>query len=110
MYKTQTITLIGAALAAALAAQPARGDLKRATQRGCTGCHNVDIKILGPAYKAVARKYQGDNSALERLAAKVKTGGSGTWGAARMPPHPKLSDEQIKEIVSWILSLEAMRH
>ena len=34
-------------------------------------CHNVDKKIVGPAYKDVAAKYKGDANAPEMLEAKV---------------------------------------
>jgi cytochrome c len=35
----------------------------------------------------------------------VKKGGSGTWGAVPMPPHPQVSDADIKTMVAYILTL-----
>ncbi len=76
-----------------------------ATKSGCLACHQVENKVVGPAYKEVAAKYKGQDGALEQLAAKVKAGGSGVWGPVPMPPNVNVSDEDIKTIVSWILSL-----
>jgi cytochrome c len=41
---------------------------------------------------------------VAKLAAKVKQGGSGDWGAVPMSPHPDLTDLQLREMVEWILS------
>ncbi len=74
---------------------------------GCAACHAVDKKIVGPAYNDVAAKYKGDAGALARLVQKVKSGGSGVWGSVPMPPNAQVaSDEDIKALVSWILTLK----
>lgn len=92
-------TLIAAALP--FAAQASEDLAKKA---GCTACHAVDKKIIGPSYKDVAAKYKGNAKAEELLAEKVKKGGSGTWGAVPMPPHPALSDADNKSIIKWVLA------
>ena len=61
--------------------------------------------MVGPAYKDVAAKYKGDAAALDTLVAKVKAGGVGTWGEIPMPPNAHVSDENIRAIVTWVLSL-----
>lgn len=77
-----------------------------AKSSGCLACHSVSNKILGPAYRDVAQKYKGDKTAEEKLIAKVKAGGSGTWGPIPMPANsPQVKDEDIKTLVKWILSL-----
>jgi cytochrome c len=93
--------------AEAPAAAPAAGgdQLALATTSGCMACHQVEMKVVGPAYKDVAAKYKGDAGALDMLVAKVKNGGSGTWGQIPMPPNGHVSDENIRAIVSWVLSL-----
>jgi cytochrome c len=68
-------------------------------------CHQVEAKVVGPAYKEVAAKYKGDAAALDMLVAKVKSGGVGTWGQIPMPPNPQVSDDNIRAIVSWVLTL-----
>jgi len=95
-----------AAAATAPAAGAGGGDMQALAQsKGCLGCHGIDNKIVGPAYKDVAAKYAGDAGAAEMLAAKVKNGGSGTWGEVPMPPNSAVSDEDIKKLVNWVLSL-----
>jgi cytochrome c len=89
-----------------LAGSPAvRADLALATKSGCTICHQMDTKIIGPAYKDVAAKYRGDAAAPAMLEAKVKNGGVGTWGQIPMPPNVAVDPETIKVLVTWILSL-----
>src|ERR1700747_3137011 len=53
----------------------------------CQACHTVDKKLVGPGFKDVAKKYAGDQSAAEKLALKIKTGGGGVWGPIPMPPN-----------------------
>jgi cytochrome c len=75
-------------------------------KNGCTACHAIDKKIIGPAYKDVAEKYKGDASAAAKLQDKVKKGGSGVWGQVPMPPNSQVSDADIKADVAFILSLK----
>ena len=71
----------------------------------CLACHTVDKKLVGPAYKDVAKKYKDDKDAVEKLSKKVKAGGSGVWGPIPMPPNgPKVSDADIKTLVEWVLA------
>ncbi len=72
---------------------------------GCTTCHSVTAKALGPSMKSVADKYRGDAEAQAKLEKKVRNGGSGSFGGMPMPATAKsVSDESIKSIVSWALS------
>lgn len=89
------------------AAEPSAGgdQLALATTSGCMACHQIEVKVVGPAYKDVAAKYKGDAGALEMLVAKVKAGGSGTWGPVPMPPNVNVSEENVRAIVTWVLSL-----
>ena len=75
-----------------------------AQKNACMSCHGVDKKIVGPAYKEVAKKYAGDKTAQAKLAAKVKAGGKGVWGEIPMPPNPQVKDEDLKKIIAWVLS------
>jgi cytochrome c len=77
-----------------------------AQRSGCIACHNVDKKVVGPAYREVAAKYRLDKDAGSRLAAKVKAGGGGVWGPVPMPPNGQVSDVEIKQLVAWVLSLK----
>lgn len=77
------------------------------TKAACTACHQAEKKVLGPAYKDVAAKYKGNAKAADLLAQKVRTGGMGVWGPIPMPPNPKekISDDDLKKLVGWILAL-----
>ncbi|MDH3286861.1 MAG: c-type cytochrome [Betaproteobacteria bacterium] len=71
----------------------------------CTACHAVDKKLVGPAYKDVAKKYKGQKDAAAKLAAKVKKGGSGVWGPIPMPPNAAVPDADLKKMADYILAL-----
>ncbi len=89
----------GAMLAGSAAASEAL-----AKKHNCLACHDVAQKKVGPAYKDVAAKYKADKGAADKLAAKVKAGGSGVWGAVPMPPNAAVPDADIKALVTWILT------
>ena len=72
---------------------------------GCFACHTLDKRVVGPSFREVAAKYAADGEAPGKLARKIKDGGAGTWGNIPMPPHPQLSDENLKRLVAWILDL-----
>lgn len=95
-----------AAPAAAPAPAAAGGDqLALATTSGCMACHQIEVKVVGPAYKEVAAKYKGDAGAVDALVEKVKSGGVGTWGQIPMPPNLHVPEENIRAVVAWILTL-----
>ena len=73
---------------------------------GCTACHAIDKKIVGPSYKEVAAKYRGNAGAAAMLFEKVKKGGQGVWGPVPMPPNATVSDADIKTLVAYILALK----
>lgn len=73
---------------------------------GCAACHAIDKKVVGPAYQDVAAKYKADKDALAKLTDKVKKGGVGVWGEIPMPPNVQVSDADIKDLVTWILTLK----
>jgi cytochrome c len=100
------ITALGLALAAGWAVTPAAlADEALAKKHNCTACHAVDKKLVGPAYKEVAKKYKGQADAAAKLAEKVKKGGSGVWGAVPMPPNAAVPDGDIKTLVAWVLKM-----
>lgn len=76
-----------------------------AKKHGCTACHAIDKKMVGPSWTDVANKYKGDASAAEHLDTKIAKGGAGVWGSMPMPPSPKVSDAERKEMVDFVLGL-----
>jgi len=107
-----TATTATAATAAPAPALKAAGPLDNNSalalmqKDGCIACHGIDKKIVGPAYQDVAAKYKGDAGAQAKLIQKVKMGGAGVWGQIPMPPNSQVSDDDIKALVSWILTLK----
>jgi cytochrome c len=99
-------------IAALFVAQAADAALDNASaeammkKSGCAACHAIDKKIVGPAYLDVAAKYKGDKDALAKLSDKVKKGGVDVWGQVPMPPNVQVSDDDIKDLVGWILTLK----
>jgi len=89
-------------LAAPVVAQADEALLKK---HNCVACHQIDKKVVGPAYKDVAKKYKGQKGIAVTLAEKVKKGGQGAWGSVPMPPNPAVPDADIKKMVAYILSL-----
>lgn len=69
----------------------------------CVACHVANRKLVGPSYADIAKRYAGDSSAVAKLMDKVRKGGSGVWGVIPMPPHPELTDADIKMLVEWSL-------
>lgn len=104
MKKTLKIALALLALPVVSGAAFAADGQILAQQNACLSCHSVDKKIVGPAFKDVAKKYASDKGAAARLAAKVSAGGSGVWGPVAMPPNPQVKPEDLKVIVAWVLS------
>jgi len=77
----------------------------------CTTCHRLDKAssgaAIGPAYSEVATKYApAADSTVTRLVQKIMKGGTGVWGQVPMTPHPALAEADVKEMVTYILSLK----
>ncbi|MBC3936148.1 c-type cytochrome [Undibacterium rugosum] len=99
-------TVYAAALMAVFASGSAMANADLAKAKNCMACHNVDAKVVGPAYKEVAKKYAGDKTAEAKLVQKVLKGGSGTWGAIPMPANAQVNEAEAKTLVKWILALK----
>lgn len=75
-----------------------------ARSKNCFGCHDLDKKFAGPAFKEIAKKYKGDSEAPAALTNKVLDGGFGTWGIVEKPPlRGVVTREEAYKIVLWIL-------
>lgn len=75
-----------------------------AAQKACMACHAVDRKMVGPSFKDVAAKHKGEADAVAKVAARIKSGGSGMYGAVPMPPQPTLKDDELKLLAAWVLA------
>ena len=106
-----------------------------AKKSGCTACHTIEKKLVGPAWRDVSKAYNkvkstgtavdpaaykatkkvadilAENKAANAeawLIQKVSKGGKGNWfdTTAMTPNSPKVSDADIKTLVEFVLSLE----
>jgi cytochrome c len=100
----KNLTTLVAALALLGTAAPALADEKLAVEKGCTACHAVGKKVIGPDYAEVAKKYKSDKDARDKLAASIVKGSTGKWGPIPMPPNAKVSEEEAKKLAAWVLS------
>ena len=82
----------------------ASADLTR--KYNCVACHAEASKKVGPAYKDVASKYAGKSDAADYLAKKIRSGGSGVWGAMPMPPHPQVPESDARAMATYILGVK----
>lgn len=72
----------------------------------CRTCHKDDSKLIGPAYKDVAKKYENNKANIKKLSEKILQGGQGVWGEIPMAGHPNLSAEDASAMVEYILSMK----
>jgi cytochrome c len=82
-------------------AQPA----ELARRKACLSCHGIDNRIVGPAFRDIAKRYKGQDGAEARLVEKLRRGGSGSWGPLAMPPNPDLAAADATTLVRWVLGL-----
>jgi cytochrome c len=94
--KTMLLVLAAAGSMVIAGAANAQAGADLAKTKGCLGCHAVDQKKVGPAYKDVAAKYKGNKDAEAMLIAKLKDGKGHVKIAA--------SDAELKTLVQWALS------
>ena len=102
----RTILAVLSAVATIAATSPAFADEALAKSKNCMACHAVDKKVVGPAYKDVAKKYAGDAKATDMLATKIIKGGSGVWGPIPMPANAQVSEADAKKLVAWIMAMK----
>lgn len=93
-------------VAAASMTAPAFADLALATAKNCMACHAVDTKLVGPAYKDVAKKYATQKDAAATLALHITKGSTGIWGAIPMPANTQVNEADAKKLAAWVLSLK----
>ncbi|WP_077032971.1 c-type cytochrome [Pelomonas sp. KK5] len=91
-----------AAKPAAQAAAPAVDVAKLLTQHACFACHQIDAKLVGPAFKDVAAKYKDRPDAREYFASRIRSGSSGNWGTIPMPAQEAVSAADLTAIAAWL--------
>jgi len=88
-------------------------------QLPCLSCHAVDHKVIGPAWRDIARRYKNAKTfeydgkqypLLEGLVLKISKGsraGTGHWGNMPMPAEDPTGTKQknIRIMIKYVLSL-----
>ncbi len=101
------LLLIATLVAGSAISAEAMANEQLAKSKNCMACHSVDAKIVGPAYKDVAKKYAGQKDAEAKLVKKVLEGGGGVWGAVPMPANKgQVTEAEAHQLVKWVLSLK----
>lgn len=82
----------------------------------CDICHDIEVKLVGPAWKDVAKKYKGatkykwngkEYDLEEGLVLAISKGSSGNWGGMPMPASDPNGTKQaeMKELIKFVLNL-----
>ena len=90
--------------AGALVSNAAMASADLAKAKNCLACHAVANKLVGPAFKDVAKKYAGQKDAEANLTQKVLKGSSGVWGTVPMPANAQVNEAEARTLVKWVLS------
>lgn len=69
-----------------------------ATRNGCTSCHAISTKVIGPAFKESAAKYKGKADVEAKLIAKLSAG--------KEHPEVKAKGDDLKALIQWILAMQ----
>ncbi|MCE2657856.1 MAG: c-type cytochrome [Rubrivivax sp.] len=94
------VGLLGAASA------PVHADQDLAVKKNCSACHFVDKRKYGPSFQQIAAKYADQKDAADKLAVKIRKGGTGVWGQDVMPPQPQVTVAESKALAKYILSVK----
>lgn len=73
-------------------------------KNACMGCHSIDKKIVGPAFKEVVAKYKGKADAITQVAHNIGARGAGKWGPVPMPAFPQLTEAEATALANYVLS------
>jgi len=93
----KSMILAGVAALGLAVAGPAGASEDLAQKAGCTKCHAVADKKMGPSFKDISAKYKGKAGSDAAIVAKLKAG--------KEHPATKAGDDDLGKITKWLLSL-----
>lgn len=104
MISVVLMTLAGSCLALDTQMPPLADEI------GCTKCHAIDHKVVGPAWIVISKHYRekrDDPATFDALVKKVSRGGAGNWGDVPMAANDPIGKRQdkIQSLVKFVLSL-----
>jgi cytochrome c551/c552 len=74
-----------------------------ARKHGCISCHGITQKKMGPALRAIAKRYEDDEKQIGR---SILSGSQDRWkeaNHARMPAFKTLNEAELDSVTKWIL-------
>ena len=89
-------TVIASAMVLGFASGFALASPELAKSSGCTNCHDVSAKKVGPSFKSIAEKYKGKADSEDKLVAEL--------GEGKKHPPVKANEADRKTLVKWVLS------
>ena len=72
------------------------------TRHACFACHQVDSKLVGPAFRDVAAKYHDRPDARDYFVGRLKSGSSGIWGTIPMPAQDSIPAADMALLADWL--------
>lgn len=70
----------------------------------CYACHQLDSASIGPPWQAIAARHMLRKELMtEVLIGKVIRGGGGNWGLIPMVPNQRVTEEEARTMVEWVL-------
>ena len=105
MPRSLTASLVAALGICASAAWPAHAVASQALAQkyACVACHQPSVKTVGPSWMDITARYGDGKASAAQLAASIKTGSSGKWGAMPMPAQAQVPDADLQSLAQWLL-------
>ncbi|MFL6698797.1 MAG: c-type cytochrome, partial [Vitreoscilla sp.] len=101
--KSKLLAILIVATAATTGAMAADGRAI-ATENGCMACHAPGRPMIGPSFERISARYKGRTDAPTLLFQSIKGGSRGKWCVMTMKPDTKLSDDDARVVVDWLLA------
>jgi cytochrome c551/c552 len=75
---------------------------KLLSANNCSACHSQKNKLVGPAFKTIAEKYQLQPEREAYFMKKISPGSSNLWGGIAMPAQTQVSEKDLKSLALWL--------
>lgn len=88
----------------ALQAQSLPADVKKVTDKyGCAACHGMDMRLVGPSWKDLAKK----GYSVKKTGQLIRKPSASNWpGYPPMAPITAITDAEVKVIADWLKSIK----
>lgn len=86
--------------------QAAQADEQLMRSRACLSCHTVERKVVGPAFKDIAKRRASEPNAPALLAKSIREGSKDQYGKVPMPANVRVTPQEADQLAQWILGLQ----